>query len=106
MKILLPVDGSECTRLRVAYLAAHDELFGPRHDDVMLFDVDHLPVHVASLLDPRAIDEHRHREVESVFAPLRMHARVVLRQGARACGCSPVASSSSRKARRPGPQGS
>jgi hypothetical protein len=104
MKILLPADGGECTRRTVAYLAVHDELFGPRHDDVMLRAIDHLPVHVASLLDPRAIDEHRHREVESVFAPLRVHARIVLRQGAR--GCSPVASSSSRKAPCSSPQGS
>lgn len=26
MKILLPVDGSECTKRMLAYIAAHDEL--------------------------------------------------------------------------------
>jgi nucleotide-binding universal stress UspA family protein len=74
MKILLPVDGSECTQRMVAYLAAHDELFGQRHEYVMLFAIDHLPSHVASLLDPRAIDEYCNRAVDSVFAPLRAFA--------------------------------
>ena len=74
MKILLPVDGSECTRRMVAYLAAHDELFGPRHDYTMLLAIDQLPANVASLLDAHAIDEYCHREVESVFAPLRTFA--------------------------------
>lgn len=104
MKILLPAAASECTRRMVACLAAHDELFGPRHAYAMLIAIDHLPVHVASLRAPRAIDEHCCREVESVFAPRRVHARIVLRQGA--FECSPVASSSSSKAPCASPQGS
>ena len=74
MKILLPVDGSDCTKRMVAYLAAHDELFGTRHDYVMLLAIQNLPANVASLLDPNAIEEYCSREVENVFEPLRAFA--------------------------------
>jgi len=74
MKILLPVDGSDCTRRMVAYLAAHDELFGTRHDYVMLLVIQNLPANVASLLDTQAIEDYCSRETAHVFAPLRTFA--------------------------------
>jgi nucleotide-binding universal stress UspA family protein len=74
MKILLPVDGSDCTKRMMAYLAAHDELFGPRHDYVMLLAIQNLPVNVASLLDPAAIEEYCKVEVRHVFEPLKAFA--------------------------------
>jgi nucleotide-binding universal stress UspA family protein len=75
MKILLPVDGSDCTRRMIAYLGAHEELFGTRHQYVMLLAIQDLPANVAALLDSQAIDEYCHREIEHVFAPLREFAR-------------------------------
>jgi len=74
MKILLPVDGSDCTKRMVAYLAAHDELFGTRHEYVMFLAIQNLPANVASLLDSQAIDDYCGREIEHVFEPLRAFA--------------------------------
>jgi nucleotide-binding universal stress UspA family protein len=71
MKILLPVDGSDCTRRMVAHIAAEDEMFGPRHDYVMLLALSALPPNVACLLDPLAVDEFCRGEVDRVFGPLR-----------------------------------
>ena len=74
MKILLPVDGSECTQRMVAYLGAHEEVFGSAHDYVMLLAIQNLPANVASLLDPAAIEEYCSREVQHVFEPLKAFA--------------------------------
>ena len=74
MKILMPVDGSDCTKRMVAYLGAHAEMFDARHDYVMLLAIQNLPVNVASLLDPVAIDEYRSREIQHVFEPLQAFA--------------------------------
>ncbi len=71
MKILLPVDGSECTRRMVAYIGAHDEMFGSRHDYIMLLALGPLPANVAALMDPVAFEEYCAHEVERVFGPLR-----------------------------------
>ena len=72
--MLLPVDGSECTRRMVAYIAAHDEMFGPLHDYVMLLVHDAFAANVASAMDPLAIQEYCEHEVERVFGPLRSFA--------------------------------
>jgi nucleotide-binding universal stress UspA family protein len=74
MKILLPVDGSDCTRRMIAYLGAHEELFGTRHQYVMLLAIQNLPANVAALLDAQAVDEYCNREIGHVFAPLRAFA--------------------------------
>ena len=74
MKILLPVDGSDCTKRMLAYLAAHDELFGQRHDYVVLLAIQNLPANVASLLDPAAIEEYCSREIQHVFEPVKAFA--------------------------------
>ena len=74
MKILLPVDGSDCTRRMVAHIAAHDEMFGPRHEYVMLLAIGPYPASVATLLDPVAFDGYCAGEVERVFGPLRSFA--------------------------------
>ena len=74
MKILLPVDGSDCTKRMVAYLGAHDDMFGKHHEYVMLLAIQDLPVNVASLLDAAAIDEYCSREAQHVFEPLRAFA--------------------------------
>lgn len=74
MKILLPVDGSDCTKRMVAYLGAHEEMFGTGHDYIMLLAIQNLPANVASLLDAQAIADYCGREVEHVFEPLRAFA--------------------------------
>ena len=74
MKILLPVDGSECTQRMVAYLGAHEEVFGSAHDYVMLLAIQNLPANVASLLDAQAIEQYCSLEVQRVFEPLRAFA--------------------------------
>lgn len=74
MKILLPVDGSDSTKRMVAYLGAHEELFGDRHDYIMLLAIQNLPANVACLLDPSAIADYCGHETERVFEPLRAFA--------------------------------
>jgi nucleotide-binding universal stress UspA family protein len=74
MKILLPVDGSDCTKRMIAHIAAQDEMFGSRHDYVMLLALDALPANIASLMDPEAIEEYCKQEVQRVFEPLRSFA--------------------------------
>jgi len=46
MKILLPVDGSPFTKKMLAYLGAHDEMFGLADEFVL--------IHVQSPVPPRA----------------------------------------------------
>ncbi len=74
MKILLPVDGSDCTKRMVAYVAANEEMFGTGHEYVMLLAIQNLPANVASLLDAQAIDDYCSHEIERVFASLRTFA--------------------------------
>ena len=50
MKILLAVDGSDYTRRMLAYLAAHEELLGPRHDYTVIHSVYAVTPHAASFV--------------------------------------------------------
>ena len=43
MKILLAVDGSDYTKRMLAYLAAHDEWLGDRHEYTVLNTVTLVP---------------------------------------------------------------
>jgi nucleotide-binding universal stress UspA family protein len=71
MKILVAVDGSRFTKRMLAYLAAHDELFGNRHQYTVLTVVPALPSRAAAVLDRAVVKSHYEDEAERIFKPIR-----------------------------------
>lgn len=71
MKILLAVDGSPYTKRMLAYLAAHDELFGTMHDYTVLTAVPAIPPRAASVLDKSVVSSFYADEAAKVFKPIR-----------------------------------
>ena len=51
MKILVAVDGSPYTKRMLAYLAAHDEWLGDKHQYTVLHVVPAVPPRAAAVLD-------------------------------------------------------
>ena len=74
MKILLPVDGSDYTKRMLAYIAAHDELFGTEHDYTMLTVVAPIPANAARFLDRSVLDDHYREQAEQALRPVRKFA--------------------------------
>jgi nucleotide-binding universal stress UspA family protein len=75
MKILLAVDGSPCTRRMLAYIAAHDELLGPRHAYTAVTVVQPIPQYAAAYLAADVIHGHYHEQGEQVLQPVRAFAQ-------------------------------
>jgi nucleotide-binding universal stress UspA family protein len=71
MKILVAVDGSAYTKRMLAYLAAHDEWLGNKHDYTVVHTVPAVPPRAAAALDKAALDSYYHDEAERVFEPVR-----------------------------------
>jgi nucleotide-binding universal stress UspA family protein len=71
MKILVAVDGSSFTKRMLAYLAAHDEWLGDRHDYTVLTVVPAVPARAASVLDRDVLKSHYAAEADKVFKPIR-----------------------------------
>ena len=71
MKILVAVDGSRFTKRMLAYLAAHDELLGNRHQYTVLTVVPALPSRAAAVLDRAVVKSHYEDEAERIFKPIR-----------------------------------
>jgi nucleotide-binding universal stress UspA family protein len=71
MKILLAVDGSTFTKKMLAYVAAHDEWLGDRHQYTVVHVVPKIPPHAASFLAREAVDAYYADESEKVFKPIR-----------------------------------
>lgn len=71
MKILAAVDGSPFTKRMLAYLAAHDEWLGARHDYTVVFAVPGVPPRAAAALDKAVLKAHYDEEAEKVFKPIR-----------------------------------
>lgn len=72
MKILVAVDGSKYTRRMVAYLAAHDEWLGDRHQYTLIHAVAPLPSRAVVVLDPAVLKSYYEAAAERVFKPLRV----------------------------------
>jgi nucleotide-binding universal stress UspA family protein len=75
MKILLPVDGSDYTKRMLGYVAAHEELFGPAHDYIVVTVVAPISAHVAQFLARDAVLEFHRSQAEDVLEPVRSFAR-------------------------------
>ena len=71
MKILLAVDGSPFTKKMLAYVAAHDEWLGARHQYTVVHVAPKIPPHAASFLAREAVDGYYADESEKVFKPIR-----------------------------------
>ena len=71
MKILLAVDGSSYTKRMLAYLAAHDDFLGNRHQYTVLTVVPALPSRAMVVLDKATVKSYHEDEAERVFKPIR-----------------------------------
>ncbi|WP_418317440.1 universal stress protein [Piscinibacter sakaiensis] len=71
MKILVAVDGSEFTKHMLAYLAAHDEMFGSDHQFTVLTVSAPLPPRATAVLDKQLMHDYHVDECERVFKPIR-----------------------------------
>jgi nucleotide-binding universal stress UspA family protein len=71
MKILLAVDGSAYTHRMLAYLVAHDEWLGDRHDYHVLHVVLPVPHRAASFVGPETVRRFHEDDAETVLRPVR-----------------------------------
>lgn len=71
MKILIAVDGSPYTKRMLAYLAAHEEMFGPDHSFTALTVSAPLPPRATAALDRELMKTYHSDECERVFKPIR-----------------------------------
>ena len=71
MKILLAVDGSDYTKRMLAYLAAHDEWLGDRHEYTVLNTVTPVPARAASVIDRDTLKSYYADTREAVFKSIR-----------------------------------
>lgn len=71
MKILLAVDGSDYTKRMLAYLAAHEELLGRRHEYTVIHSVHALPRTASPYVGTAAVNQFYEEEAEAVLDPVR-----------------------------------
>src|SRR5512133_3007323 len=71
MKILVAADGSPYTKRMLAYLAAHDELLGPKHEYTVVHSVLAVPPRAVHFVGSNVVAEYYEEEAEAVFAPIR-----------------------------------
>ena len=71
MKILIAADGSRCSKRMLAYLAAHDELFGGHHEYTVVYVAPALPAIAAVEIERASIKNYHSNMTEVVFKPLR-----------------------------------
>jgi nucleotide-binding universal stress UspA family protein len=74
MNILLAVDGSDYTKRMLAYVAAHEELFGSEHEYTAINVVAPLPPQVRSQLGSGVVDDYYADESKRVLDPVRAFA--------------------------------
>jgi nucleotide-binding universal stress UspA family protein len=71
MKILAAVDGSSYTKRMLAYLAAHDEWLGDKHEYTLMNVVPAVPPRAAAVLDKTTLKAYYDETAEKVFKPIR-----------------------------------
>lgn len=71
MKILAAVDGSVYTKRMLAYLAAHDEWLGGRHEYTVVHAAPAVPRRAAAVIDKAVLKAYYDEESEKVFKPIR-----------------------------------
>jgi len=78
MKILLAIDGSEYSKKMLAYLSAHESLFGQLHDYTLLNVQAALPGRARTLLGKESVEQYYAEESQKVLASA---AKFLLRHG-------------------------
>ena len=71
MKILIAVDGSPYTKRTVAYLAAHDEWFGSRHQYTLVRSVLEVPDRAAAFVGSEAVRKFHEETPKRCSRPIR-----------------------------------
>lgn len=71
MKILIAADGSSYTKRMLAYLGAHPELLGPKHDYTVVHSVLAVPHRAAAYVGTDALRKFYEDDAEAVFRPIR-----------------------------------
>ena len=71
MKILVPVDGSPCTKRMLAYLGAHDEWLGGAHEYTVLHSVPAVPPRAAAVIERDTLKAYYEDEAQKVLKPIR-----------------------------------
>ena len=71
MKILIAADGSPYTKRMLAYLAAHEELLGPKHEYTVVHSVLAVPHRAAAFVGTDAVRKFYEEDAEAVFKPIR-----------------------------------
>jgi len=71
MKILIAADGSPYTKRMLAYLAAHQELLGPKHEYTVVHSVLAVPHRAAAFVGTDAVRKFYEEDAETVFKPIR-----------------------------------
>jgi nucleotide-binding universal stress UspA family protein len=74
MKVLLPVDGSDYTKRMLAFVAAHDELFGADNEYTVFTVVAPIPAHASRFLDQGVLESYYAEQAEAVLGPVRKFA--------------------------------
>ena len=73
MKVLLPVDGSHCTKRMLSYIATHDELLGPGHEYLAFTAIPAIPAipaYATHLLERKTMQGYYQEEADKVLAPV------------------------------------
>ena len=71
MKILIAADGSEYTKRMLAYIAAHDEWLGARHEYTVVHSVLAVPPRAAAFVSAEVVTRFHDDDAETVFRPIR-----------------------------------
>lgn len=71
MKTMLAVDGSSHTKHMLAYVAAHDEWLGAKHEYTVLTVVPFMPPGAAALAGDSMIEAYYRDEADRVLKPIR-----------------------------------
>ena len=71
MKILIAADGSAYTQRLLAYIAAHDEWLGNRHEYHVLHVVLPVPHRAAAFVGRESVERFQEEDAETVLRPIR-----------------------------------
>jgi nucleotide-binding universal stress UspA family protein len=72
MKVLIAADGSACSRRAQEYVAAHPELFDPKHEYTVLNIVPEVPPHAAAVVGRETVNDYYKDEAEKVLNPIHL----------------------------------
>ena len=75
MKILLPVDGSDCTKRMLAHLAAHGELLPGDHEYTLFTVIEPYAPHETNFAKAVSMEHFMRDQAEQVLGPAKSFAQ-------------------------------